>query len=98
MNRKHNATAEVHDDEVVTEMGNLIDTVTDIENRNLQLGMKPIQKWQNLATAVLIQTRQRLVHQQQPRPTQQGARNSHALPFATRELRCLSVNQRADTQ
>jgi hypothetical protein len=72
--------------------------MADIEHRNVQLAVQPLQVGQDFLLALQVERGQRLVHQQQARVDGQGTGDADPLAFATREQIGFAVEQMADAQ
>ena len=71
-----------HQHQVVGQLRHLVERMADIDHRDRQLAVQPLQVGQHLGLARRVQRGQRLVHQQQARAGGQRARDGHALALA----------------
>ena len=81
--REH-ATA-VHHHQMIGQARDLVRGVADVEHRDRQLVVQPLQVGQDLLLARDVQGGKRLVHQQHPRADRQGAGDGDPLALAAGE-------------
>ena len=93
---QHAALGQQH--QMVRQLRHFFDGVADVEQRNFQLIVQPLQVRQDLAFAWRVQRRQRLVHQQQRRAGEQRAGDGHPLPLAAGEVLRRALQQMPDAE
>src|SRR5574343_1448384 len=90
--------AGIEQDQVVGQPGNLVRRMADVDDRDRQFAMQALQIRQDFQLALQIQRSQRLVHQQNFRPGEQGAGDCDALAFATGKLGGGAIEQMLDAE
>ena len=92
------ARALVADPQVVRQAQQLGGGMADVEHRDLELGMQPLEIGQDVLAGRGVERRQRLVHQQQPRAGQQRPGDRDPLPLAARQRLRGARQQRPQAQ
>ena len=92
----HLATLEHN--QVIGEAGQFIGRVGHVDHRDVQFIAQALQPRQDVLLACLIERGHGLIQQEHAGVCGQGAGNGHALPFATRQLRRLSLQQVCNAQ
>ena len=88
----------VHQDHRVREPHDLLDRVAHVNDQDAQLVAQPLDVGEDLALALGVELRERLVHEQEARLREEGAADRDALPLAPGEASRSPVGQVADAE